>query len=658
MNLRMGASAAAFLFAAGCGGDGDRGFPVDREALEARFVEAEGRVPENLFSLERIHGVVKGGEGDLRADFSGVRTLLDGGEIDPAKIYGTLRVGPYPFEGEEAAFAYKRYRIRRSLVGGEATLGVHSLFEEYLNSEGWTDGGLLAVRFELRYESPGRDRDLGIYDTFVRFRRSGETYEVLPTVVEGPFVSLVTSDDPGRIVIALRTSVPAPVRVLLSDGRTYDSRGGGLVHEIPVTGLEADREYAYRVEVAGAPSRSFPFRTAPKKGRGEVLFAYTGDSREGRGGGDEEFMGVNHRTLVALTAVAYREGADFLLVGGDLVNGYTTSPEDFEAQLRAWKQAVAGFGNSRPLYPCMGNHEALLRVFDLGEGRTAYLDRWPYETESAEAVFAREFVNPENGPEPSDRRRPPYRENVYSFRYGPVLCIAFNNNYWLNSGYPDAGGCPEGYILEDQLRWIEEELERAEKEKSVRFVILFGQEPFFPNGGHLDDAMWYDGDNRVRATTFVDGRIREEEAGMIEVRNRLVRAVARCSKTAAVLGADEHGYHRTLIGKDVPVGDPSKDDRDGDGVIRWPDEPCSPLRDLDRDVWYIVGAGGGAPYYAEEPSPWNDYWKGKGNRGDAYRYTSQECVLLFRTDGKKLSLRVVNPYGEVIDEVPDLMRRK
>ncbi|MFH1279424.1 MAG: hypothetical protein ABIK65_13715 [Candidatus Eisenbacteria bacterium] len=208
------------------------------------------------------------------------------------------------------------------------------------------------------------------------------------------------------------------------------------------------------------------------------------------------------------------------------------------------------------------------------------------------------------------------------------------------------------------MGWIESELERAEKERSIRFVVLYGQEPVFPNGGHVDDAMWHGGDNRVRASTVEHGVRTEEEAGLIEVRNRLVRAAARCSKTAAVLGADEHGYHRTLIGKEVPIGDPGKDDRNGDGVIDWPEEPCSPLGDLERDVWYIVGAGAGAPYYSEEPSPWNAYWKGRDDTSAGYRLSSQESVLIFRTEGKRLSLRVINPYGEVIDEVADVMKRK
>ena len=49
---------------------------------------------------------------------------------------------------------------------------------------------------------------------------------------------------------------------------------------------------------------------------------------------------------------------------------------------------MAGFWRSRPVYPAMGNHEALLNVFDDGSKYGIALDQWPYATHSAEAVFA------------------------------------------------------------------------------------------------------------------------------------------------------------------------------------------------------------------------------------------------------------------------------
>ena len=105
-------------------------------------------------------------------------------------------------------------------------------------------------------------------------------------------------------------------------------------------------------------------------------------------------MGVNYVTLERLCSIAYSKGAQFLAVGGDLVNGYTAVPSDFDLQLHAWKQATLGFWNERPVYAAMGNHEALMRVFKDGSQYGAEVDRWPISTERAEAAFARWFNHP------------------------------------------------------------------------------------------------------------------------------------------------------------------------------------------------------------------------------------------------------------------------
>ena len=216
-------------------------------------------------------------------------------------------------------------------------------------------------------------------------------------------------------------------------------------------------------------------------------------------------MGLNLETVKYAMRLAYRQGADLLLMAGDLTNGYTTSREDFRTQLGAWKQAAGDFWHERPVYVGMGNHESLLRQFDDGSEEGLQMDRWPYAEASSEAVFAQEFINPENGPAPADARRPPYRSNVYAFQYGPVQFIAFNNTYWLTwedgswEGVPRFGGCPEGYIMPDQLEWIKHEVAKAQADPSVQYIVLFAHEPLFPNGGHGKDSMWHQGDNRVRA---------------------------------------------------------------------------------------------------------------------------------------------------------------
>ena len=633
-----------------------------------------------LLTVDDLQHAVKNGDANgLRLDLNGIRTLLDGTVIKPGDTFsGDIYMGPYPFEAREVSYTYKRFRTEVSIINGKAVLPVGYFLSGIRNSEDWKTQGRLVLRFKLYLQTEDTLRFLGLYDTFIGFKRvegpDGSLKYVKQTaVIEGPMVNLVMSDDPTTMAISFKTSEKTAAKVVLNDGRSFTSGEPVKKHEIKITGLEPAKAYAYHIEFETVKTKSHTFRTAPKPGEGEVIFAYAGDSREGYGGGMSDFMGVNYNIMERCANLAYRLGTDLFLFGGDLVNGFTTSPGDFRTQVHGWKQAMAGFWNHCPVYPCIGNHESLLRIFVNDKKEGLGLDRWPYETESVEAVFADELVNPRNGPAVSHPGRPAYKENVYSFQYGPVKFIAFNNNYWV--GYvlgarkdpAKTGGAPEGYILDDQMQWIKKELDSAEKDPAVKYVIMFAQEPVFPNGGHLSDSMWYYGNNNVRAYTYdpASNKPIAEKKGIIEVRNRLITMVSQNKKVAAVLGCDEHSYHKVLIDKNVPVGVPALDDMDGSGWVCKKGGSCSPLKSLKYPVWYLVCGGAGAPYYAEEPTPWNIYWKNytgtypnhTSRRGCSY-YSSQENIFIFKADREKISLEVYSAYGEIVDTIGNLLEVK
>jgi len=649
------------------------------------YKEVPYRGLSNFLDIDTIHSAVKDGTNrGLLLDFSGVRELLDGTVLSREDtIYGTAYMGPYPFEADEVTYTYKRFRVQSAVDNGTAFLPVGAFLGQSANSEGWKTGGRVVLRLELYLRKVTEDRlitqFLGIYDTFIRFKKEvgggGVRYVKLISMTEGPMVNLLRSDVPTAMAISFKTDKPVTAAVVLDNGRRFESNQSARRHEIEVTGLEPGKEYTYLVEYADTVTKQYTFRAAPKPGEGEVIFAYAGDSREGTGGGMANFMGVNYAVLERCSNLAYGLGADLFVFGGDLVSGYTTSERDLRTQINGWKQALAGFWGHRPVYPIIGNHEALLKVFMGSDDARSYiaLDRWPYETDSVEAVFADEMVNPSNGPGVSDPRRPTYRENVYSFLYGPVKFIGLNNNYWLGRDQrlynsPDrTGGSPEGYIMEDQFLWLERELESGEKDPAVRYIILYAQEPVFPNGGHTQDCMWYGGNNDIRAYTYdaASGKAVPEDAGIIDVRNRLVKMVSESRKVAAVLGSDEHSYHKVLIDRNVPIGVPAVDDKDGTGRVCREGGTCSPLKELKYPTWYLVGGGAGAPYYAREKTPWNVYWENYAGtypnhtsmRGCFY-YSSQENVFIFKANKDKISLNVYNPYGEIIDTIDDLLKVK
>ncbi len=580
-------------------------------------------------------------------------------DLQDSSLMGKVYTGPYPFEAGQADIDYFRFRKGSIITNGMGTLEISDFFRDRYNANNWPEGQgwemtpTIGYRLDLYRIEGGNVDHLGFYDSVVSFEPTDTGYRPVVTIKEGPSVSMVNSNDPSHILLTFRTSEPCVCTAVVQGGdgsmiRQKDSEG--VRHAIGVDSLKPDTAYSYHITCVSdsgdqTVSSRYRFRTAPEPGQGSVRIAYAGDSREGVGGGERNYMGVNFKALNWIAENAYRDNADILLFGGDLVNGYTSDPEDFELQLGAWKQAVAGFSRSHPVYPCMGNHEAVLNTFDDGSKRGLCMDKWPYSTSSAEAIFANIFYNPQNGPLPSDPRRPPYLENVYSFQYGPVFFIAFNNNYWwtTNDQVSVYGGSPEGYIMPDQMTWIEQQLNKAESDPTVKYIILYAQEPVWPCGGHIKDAMWWNGNNNIRAYTLgADGQVEPAGPGIIEVRNRLWKAISSNPKVAAVLSSDEHEYYRVLISDQTPVGVPS-DDLDGDGIL----DRYSPDHDFAYPTYFITAGTAGAPFYSRQQTPWSP---------DVL--TSQQGYVLIDANQRRISLKFITVTGQVFDEVPDLMAVK
>ncbi len=599
----------------------------------------------NPYPFEVIHNIVG-------PSTDGKGLLLDLGD---SLLQGRIYTGPYPFEAGESDYDYARYRYYMPLENGAGTLRIDKYFQDKYNANFWPEGQGEAGTMTLGYRLDLGD--LGFYDSVVSFSNDSGYAKDL-TILEGPFVTMVTSDDPSKIVIAFETDESCIGKVEIS--RPYPSHAryrGSFIpranfdgsntrnHEIPVTGLRPGMRYHYRVWGGGSTHSSvYSFQSAPRPGAGNVSIAFASDSREGIGGGEQNYMGLNFFSMSRLANDAYRKGADFFLFGGDLVNGYTASTDDFRMQFRGWKQAMAGFWRSKAIYPAMGNHEALLKAYP-----DARLDNWPYETDSAEAIFAEQFFNPLNGPNPADSRRPTYKENLFHFQYGPVLCIAFNNNYWYTNHNMEEtyGGSPEGYMMEDQLEWVEDILEGAESDSTIRYILLYAQEPVFPCGGHVKDAMWYSGDNNVRAYVKDEGtgQVIPAGEGIIDVRNRFWKAIAQSSKVAAVLTGDEHCYHRTLIDNTTPVGMPDIDDLNGNGILD--DGQYSPNPEFSHPTWHITAGTAGAPYYAREDTPWQPV-----------AVSSQFGYCLFKAGEDKISMTFYSITGQEVECIDDLMAIK
>lgn len=428
----------------------------------------------------------------------------------------------------------------------------------------------------------------------------------------GPIVDQVTETS---AVISWECDRPSAGAVLIA-GEQVESDAVGTRHEVPVTGLLKGTRYRYRATSGRTLSRQSAFRTA---GGDRFRFAAMVDSREGVGGGLRNFGGTEAQALRSLVSHAYYQGAAFLLFAGDLVNGYTTSATDFELQLDAHRRAIEAFAARVPVFEGMGNHEACVDYWRV-DGARVFLDQ---EGEhGAEAIFERKYVNPRNGPPNEGPGTPTYAENVYRFDWGNARFFVLNNNYWWSSDPVRYGGNLEGYVLPRQLAWLRKEVLRADRDKSIDHLFFAAQEPPFPNGGHADDAMWYEGGD-----TNGDGAVDERDVPIVENRNDLWSIVASSPKTIAFITGDEHSYNRLLITPDLPVGHR----RGSDGEERAFAHP----------VWQITSGGAGAPWYDRRTDlPWSEHVE---------TYSTQPHYALFRVEDRRVVLEVFSQTGQRLD---------
>lgn len=484
--------------------------------------------PAKAFAYSTICSVVKSGDEEgLEVDFSDIKQLMDGTPVDSENIYGRIYAAPYPYGAWREAFRSEENYIESPLEGGEGIIRASEFLKPEKNVENWSDRGALLVRFELYLKvSEKARRSLGTYDVPVSFMKNKyDDFEKIPSIIDGPYICRTGSGTPTEITIKFETDAVSRPMILLEDGRGFCSGVNKKSHAVKVIGLKADTEYIYKIDLGLIVGKKYKFRTAPEKGKGPVKFAFTGISADN---------GLYMNYLRQISALVFSEDCRFMIFGGRLSGGHTAYREDLLNGFYCFNQTVARFWHERPVYS-LGGGEALLNVYgEAGKPKAQFdFDKWPYETDSSEAVFAEMYPNFENAPSQSDPNRPSYKGNVFSFYYGHLKFICVNNNYWYSSDPQKFGGCPEGYIMDDQLKWILSELKNAEDDPTVKYVFITAHFPLLPDKGETR--------NDVKAYTFSKGRLIPSGKGLHEVQQELKKAFKESSKLAAVLTSHKRG---------------------------------------------------------------------------------------------------------------------
>ncbi len=451
---------------------------------------------------------------------------------------------------------------------------------------------------------------------------------------------------PTSAVISFTTNKPCSPKVVVN-GQTYEALAkmanpmGDVHHEIRVHHLSANTAYEYTVQY-GDYSETYSLNTNPEPGsRKPFVFGYTSDSRAGKGGGERNIYGSNGYIMKRMAAQAIYEDAAFFQFTGDLINGYSSSIGETQLQFANWKRTVEPFWHYMPFYIGPGNHEAVVSVFADGSAYGVQVDKFPFNSHSTERIFADAFVNFENGPvsedgamyDPNGRNTdfPPYKETVFSYTYDNMAMVVMNSNYWYApsvSKIPQIGGNPHGYIMDMQLRWLEETLAQYEKDPNIDHVFVTIHTPAFPNGGHAYNDMWYYGNNEIRP---VVAGIPVEE-GIIERRDAFLDImINKNNKVVALLCGDEHNYSRMKLTKKTPI---------------YPEGWNKKKLKVSRPFWQITNGSAGAPYYGQEVLPWS---------ASVEKFSTQYALMLFYIHGNTIKLRVMNP--DTLEEIEEVVLR-
>lgn len=573
-------------------------FPVLRE--EVAIAEHARGHPVELHDLwlRRRPTAVVTRDGSLTVRWQTLRPMAGGRLFLGAYVYGPVL--------RQAVLRVMRPLGPHDGTRHEARYPVKALVKPKYDVQGTRDTGRGQFIYRIQMLDPATGRAV-LEDGRVNLRcapppcERGAEFVQLPTLVLGPFLDLV---GPRAATISFETDVPtaAEVWVRNREGAVHRTRSprAATEHEVRLTGLTPGTFYRYMVVYGDARGEvaTEPHGTLRTSSDAPYLrVAVMSDSRAGYGVATAAYHGVNRSALSGLVTQAFVRGADLMVFAGDLIDGYTTVPGAYARQLDAWRESVEPVAMHVPIYEAMGNHELLSDAWSVG-----WMSDRAGEANS-ETLFARAVVNPKNGPAAA-KNAPPYEENVYSFDRGPVHFVVLNTNYAYRShhwrtdhpAYPR--GHYEGEVTDAQLAWLDRDLSTA-RTRGARHILVFAHEPAFPNGGHVNDAMYYSG----RFEPVLDRRRRFW--GLL-VKHRVL---------AAFFG-DEHNYSRTRVDADV---DPT----------------------FARTVWQVITGGAGAPFYAQDRTvPWAD---------KVERFENGHHFVMLDIAGDRVSLEARDAAGQVRD---------
>ena len=532
-------------------------------------------------------------------------------------IKGTLIFGLFPDEKMEHPHAvfFKRHI---EIKDNKALLNIRENLSGKYDLANWETKKYGALTYRVL-----DNKNNIITSKRIVFSVTDEKFHIETGITAGPFITALSQT---RFIITFWTNKNTEAKYTIN-GKTYTSKESKK-HVFKIGGLEEGTDYKYLIDL-GVDKLESHIKTAPSIGNNHKFsFAFASDSRGGTQLGESQANGHNAYIMRKMAALANYKKVDFFQFTGDMINGYKSDKEQMRFEYTNWLRTMSPYFRSIPLNVGMGNHEAFLKTYG-DEKRYLAVDNFPFETESAEALFGEFFENNDNGPSSEDGSKydpnkdksdfPSYKKNVYSYVYGNTAMIVLNSNYWYTpsqSLISQIGGNAHGYIMDKQLEWLKKQISNYENNKNIEHVFVSIHTPAFPNGGHSHNDMWYNGDNQVRP--YIAGKAVDK--GIIERRDEFLDIlVNQSTKFRVLLTGDEHNYTRLTIDENSNI---------------YPENWSGKKLKISRPFVQIVNGAAGAPYYAKENLPWTS---------DLDKFSAQFALVIFQIEGKHINIEVYNP---------------
>lgn len=189
-----------------------------------------------------------------------------------------------------------------------------------------------------------------------------------------------------------------------SEGISYASEGGTIIHEVQLAGLERFSGYFYRVRTGETVSAVYEFKTPPFASDNESFRLVAMSDMQRDGSHPNKFEEIVEEGVIDYLEEQFGESVTenlaLVMIPGDLVvNG-----NDFNSWKNSFFNPAENLFSQVPVYPVLGNHEYntsyYFSYFKMPEnGTTGFEEHWWYKDYGNLRIIGLDSNSPFDGPE-------------------------------------------------------------------------------------------------------------------------------------------------------------------------------------------------------------------------------------------------------------------